>query len=131
MAINLTPPEVTISPVRSLPIVPIRDVVIFPHTEPVLTFGRSKSVGAVNAANQTNKQLVLVTQRDPAIVDPTTEDLFGVGVIIEINKLLTIEGVIHALVKATERVVINSINTDGNHWTATISPLQETDTQGD
>lgn len=118
-------------PSRQVPLVPVRDVVIFPHTEPVLTFGRTKSVAAVNAAEQFGKTICIVTQKDSAVTDPTPEDLYQVGVQIQIDKILTIEGVIHALVKGVQRVTITNINTNGLFWLAQITPITDIDTQGD
>ena len=64
-----------------LPVVPIRDGIVFPGTEMILTFGRARSVAAIEAAQSTGKRVVLVMQRNPAINEPTPSDLHTVGTI--------------------------------------------------
>ncbi len=128
---TLLPDVTNPSTSKEVPLVPVRDVVIFPHTEPVLTFGRSKSVAAVNAAEQFGKTICLVTQKDSAVTDPTPDDLYSIGVQIQIDKILTIEGVIHALVKGIQRVSISRVNTEGQFWMAQITPIEDSDNHGD
>ena len=62
-----------------LPIIPIRDGVVFPGTEVVLTFGRQRSVSAIDAASNFNRQVVLVMQKNPNVNDPTPNDLYRIG----------------------------------------------------
>lgn len=133
MAYSLTPPPSPpqTSPEQFVPIVPIRDVVIFPHTEPVLTFGRAKSVAAVEAAHQGVKTLCLVSQRDATLSEPQPQDLYEIGTLVEIQKLLTIEGVIHALVRGITRVKIEYIQDHQPFWVASITPLPDGEPDGD
>src|SRR5690606_30691880 len=109
MAVTLQPTNQISNQDQEIPLVPIRDVVVFPYTEPVLTFGRPKSVAAVEAADKGTHKLALVAQRDAKVSEPAPEDLFNVGVLVEIQKVLTIEGVIHALVKGIHRIRIDNI----------------------
>jgi ATP-dependent Lon protease len=108
-----------------VPIVPVRDVVIFPFTEPVLTFGRPKSIKAVEQANTSNQMICLVSQKDAGVSEPMKDDLFSTGVMVKIEKLLTIEGVIHALVKGTTRCRISSVDDSGDYWMAQVETLQD------
>ena len=59
---------------KILPIVPIRDGVVFPNTEMVLTFGRPRSIAAVEASNATDRLMVLVMQKSPHLHDPMPQD---------------------------------------------------------
>lgn len=134
MAFSLTRPPAPPQnqPEQFIPIVPIRDVVIFPYTEPVLTFGRAKSVAAVEAAYQGAKTLILVAQQDATLSEPQPQDLYQIGTLVEIQKLLTIEGVIHALVRGIGRVRVEYIqDQQPAFWVASITPLPDADTDGD
>lgn len=130
MAIDLTEKPTNNDP-QTLPLVPVREVVIFPHTEPVLTFGRAKSVAAVQAADNQKQSICLVTQLDSSLSEPSPQDLYQVGVKVDIQKVLTIEDVIHALVKGVTRVKIEKINTDGEYWTAQVEEIPEHEIEGD
>ncbi len=86
------------------PLAPIRDVVVFPHTEAILAFGRPKSMAAVEAGHQSGQTICLFTQKNPETKDPKVEDLYEVGVLVELERVLQIEGMIHAIVKGIKRV---------------------------
>ncbi|MCL4359796.1 endopeptidase La [Patescibacteria group bacterium] len=91
-----------------LPVVPIRDGIVFPGTEMILTFGRQRSVSAIESAQANGKRVVLVMQRNPNINDPTPSDMYTVGCIGEIVQMMKNEGEINALVRGITRVdVIN------------------------
>ncbi len=97
---------------KVLPVIPIREGVLFPSTESVLTFGRKVSLNALKAANGTKKQVVLVTQRDAKIDEPTPSDLYQVGTLAVIEKTLKTEDSINALVRGLGRVkILNFIET--------------------
>lgn len=91
-----------------LSVVPIRDGIVFPGTEMILTFGRARSVAAIEAAQSSGKRVVLVMQRNPAINDPTPSDLHSVGTIGEIVQMMKNEGEINALVRGVTKVEILS-----------------------
>ena len=93
---------------KILPIVPIRDGVVFPNTEMVLTFGRPRSIAAVEASNATDRLMVLVMQKSPHLHDPMPNDLFTVGTIARVERILKTDGEINALVKGIVRVDILS-----------------------
>lgn len=97
------------SPTESLfPIVPIRDGIVFPGTEMILTFGRQRSVSAIEAAQSLGKKVVLVMQRNSNINDPTPSDLFQIGTVGEIIQMMKNEGEINALVRGIAKVEIGS-----------------------
>lgn len=99
-----------ISPIidQVLPVVPIRDGVVFPGTEMILTFGRQRSVSAIEAAESTGKKVVLVMQRSQNVNEPTASDLYTVATIGEIVQMMKNEGEINALVRGITRVDILS-----------------------
>lgn len=99
----------TTSPMESLfPVVPIRDGIVFPGTEMILTFGRQRSVSAIEAAQSSGKKVVLVMQRNSNINDPTPSDLFQIGTVGEIIQMMKNEGEINALVRGISKVEIAS-----------------------
>ncbi len=89
-----------------LPVVPIRDGIVFPGTEMILTFGRQRSVSAIEAAQTSGKRVILVMQRNPNVNDPTPSDLYTVATIGEIVQMMKNEGEINALVRGISRVEI-------------------------
>src|SRR5437868_14820238 len=76
------PPELQL---RKLPLVPLRDDVVFPKLIVPLSVGRRTSIAGITAAMDRDKQIFLVAQKDPQIDDTTENDLFAVGTIAEIN----------------------------------------------
>lgn len=99
------PPKTPFTPLSA-----IREGVIFPHVEMVLTFGRSKSIAAVNESFATTKQIVFVSQKKTNIADPSQSDLYQVGVLCEIQRTLKTNEEVNALVKGISRVKITSID---------------------
>ncbi len=92
-----------------IPIIPIRDGVVFPGTEVVLTFGRQRSVSAIEASATFNRQVILVMQKNPNVNDPSPKDLFNIGTRAEIERMFKHEGEINALVRGLERVRIEEV----------------------
>jgi len=98
---------------RQIPIVAIRGSVVFPYTDAVLSFGRKKSVEAVNAAFQQDRIVAIFTQKDPKTADPGKEDLYELGTIATITQMMSTEGEIHAVVKGQVRAkLLEIISTD-------------------
>lgn len=96
------------NPNQLLPVVPIRDGIVFPGTEMILTFGRQRSVAAIEAAQNSGKRVVLVMQRNPTINDPTPSDLYQIGTVGEIVQMMRNEGEINALVRGIAKVELTS-----------------------
>ncbi len=90
--------------VRTVPIVAIRGSVVFPHTDTILSFGRPKSVAAVNAAFSEDRIIAIFSQKDPNVVDPAIEDLSEFGTIAVISQMMSSETEIHAVVKGQARI---------------------------
>lgn len=94
---------------RRVPVVAIRGSVVFPHTDNILSFGRNKSVAAVNAAFQDDRVVAIFTQKDPRTSDPTENDLYEYGTISTITQMMTTEGDIHAMVRGQARIRLEEL----------------------
>ena len=93
--------------VIEMPILPLRDVVVYPHMVIPLFVGREKSVSALDAAMEAGKQILLVAQRSPDVDDPEAADLYSIGTIASILQLLKLpDGTIKVLVEGTSRAEI-------------------------
>lgn len=107
-----------------LPLLPLRDVVVFPYMVMPLFVGREKSVQALRAAMNTNKQLFLVTQKDPNKEDPTAEDIYDIGVMANIIQMLNLpDGTVKVLVEGQVRGKIEHIRDDESGFWAGVSPM--------
>ncbi|NCT67917.1 MAG: endopeptidase La [Rhodanobacteraceae bacterium] len=97
----------TSTDLAELPVLPLRDVVVFPHMVIPLFVGREKSVRALETAMAGNKQILLVAQRSPDIDDPAPGDLYSIGTVASVLQLLKLpDGTIKVLVEGTERAEI-------------------------
>ena len=93
--------------VREVPLIPVRDVVVFPHNEIVLTFGRKKSVASINAALNRDKLVALFTQKDAGESDPTVKDLYSIGTLCVVERTLKSDNELNVLVKGTARIKLS------------------------
>jgi len=109
-----------------LPVVPIRDGIVFPGTEMILTFGRQRSVSAIEAAQSSGKRVVLVMQRNPNVNDPTQTDLYTTATVGEIVQMMKNEGEINALVRGIAKVDIVSYEALDPFFVARIVTLEDT-----
>jgi len=105
MATNLTKQDTT----RRVPIVPIRGSVVFPHSDTLLSFGREKSVSAINSAFQEDRVVAIFTQKDPRTSDPGADDLYEVGTIATITQMMSTEGEVHALIRGQARITLREV----------------------
>jgi ATP-dependent Lon protease len=116
-----------------LPIIPLRDVVVFPGIVTTLFVGRPKSIEALNVAMSSNKKLVLVSQLDPAIEDPEFKDLYQNGSISNLLQLIKLpDGTMKVLVEGHKRCSIESLIEKDSYDLARVSaiddiPLKEAD----
>jgi len=94
---------------RRVPIVPIRGSVVFPHSDTLLSFGREKSVAAVNSAFQEDKVVAIFTQKDPRTTDPGIDDLYEIGTIATITQMMSTEGEVHALIRGQARISLKEV----------------------
>lgn len=93
---------------KIVPIIPIRDGIIFPSTDSVLTFGRPKSLSALESAFKQERIVCFVLQKNARLNDPTPEDLFSVGTLSRIERMIRTDGEINAQVRGLSRVKILS-----------------------
>ncbi len=94
---------------RRVPIVPVRGSVVFPHTDTLLSFGRTKSISAVNSAFQEDKVIAVFSQKDPRTANPGIEDLHEIGTIATITQMMSTDGEIHALIRGQARIRLDEI----------------------
>lgn len=109
-----------IETVLDLPLLPLRDVVVYPHMVIPLFVGRDKSMEALEAAMADDKHILLVAQRDAGQDDPLQDDLYSVGTKATILQLLKLpDGTVKVLVEGLHRVRIQSIEDNGRFYQAT------------
>ena len=110
----------------SYPILPLRDVVVFPHMIVPLFVGREKSVNALEAVMQDDKQILLASQRDPAEDQPTTDSIFEIGVLASVLQLLKLpDGTVKVLVEGQSRVQITEYLNNEDFFEARAEYLNE------
>lgn len=110
----------------NLPIVAVRDGIVFPNTENVLVFGRKKSVDAINHALKTDKKIVLLMQKSPSVDDPKPQELYKIGVLATIEKtVIGDKGEITAMAKGVRKVQIETFTSESPFLQATISSIED------
>jgi ATP-dependent Lon protease len=103
-----------------LPVLPLRDVVVYPHMVIPLFVGRDRSIKALDQAMAGDKQILLIAQRSPDIDDPGADDLHKVGTLAQVLQLLKLpDGTIKVLVEGTARVAIDGYGEREGALTAT------------
>ncbi|HEY5566082.1 MAG TPA: endopeptidase La [Gammaproteobacteria bacterium] len=118
-----TPP--TVGPKR-LPILPLRDVVVYPHMVIPLFVGREKSVVALDRAMASNKEILLVAQTQADVDEPQPKDLYSIGTIATILQLLKLpDGTVKVLVEGAQRTKLGELEI-GDCFSAAVEPLVET-----
>ncbi|MFM6854037.1 MAG: LON peptidase substrate-binding domain-containing protein, partial [Sphingopyxis sp.] len=109
----------------SYPLLPLRDIVVFPQMVVPLFVGRDKSVAALESAMAGDKDIFLVTQMDPAEDDPGMADLFGLGVIASVLQLLKLpDGTVRVLVEGKSRARLLSIGGQDDRIQASVEPCE-------
>lgn len=108
--------------ITDIPLLPLRDVVVYPHMVTPLFVGRGKSIEALERAMANDKQVLLVAQKNPQQDEPQGEDLYTVGTIASILQLLKLpDGTVKVLIEGRERASIESIEDVGSHFRANVS----------
>ena len=116
----------TKSRTENLPLLPLRDVVIFPSVVTPLFVGREKSIVALQASMAADKQIMLAAQKEAQNDDPTKEDIYGVGTIATILQLIKLpDGTVKVLVEGNQRAKIIEIKDYKDYYAANVSPLEE------
>jgi len=102
-----------------LPLLPLRDVVVYPHMVIPLFVGRDKSILALEAAMASDKQVLLVAQKSAAVDEPGSDDIYRVGTVSNILQLLRLpDGTVKVLVEGSYRAKLDLVNDDGEYLTA-------------
>ena len=111
-----------------LPLLPLRDVVVFPHMVIPLFVGRSKSICALETAMDEGKQILLVAQRSASKDEPSSEDLYSVGTVATVLQMLKLpDGTVKVLVEGRQRARIKDVSEDGGCFVGSVSPLAPED----
>ena len=107
-----------------MPLLPLRDVVVFPNMVIPLFVGRPKSIKALEAAMESGKSIMLVAQRSAAKDDPGVEDLYAIGAIATILQMLKLpDGTVKVLVEGGQRARIGEITDVTTHFMASVTPI--------
>ncbi|MBE7418359.1 MAG: endopeptidase La [Ideonella sp.] len=108
----------------TLPLLPLRDVVVFPHMVIPLFVGRPKSIKALEAAMEAGRQIMLVAQKAAGKDEPRPEDMFAIGCVSSILQMLKLpDGTVKVLVEGLQRAGTRHIADTGEHFVAEVSPI--------
>src|ERR1051326_6838635 len=110
---------------KIVPVIPIRDGIIFPNTDSVLTFGRPKSLAALESAFQQERVVCFVLQKNARLNDPGPEDLHAVGTLSRIERMIRTDGEINAQVRGLSRVNIVSYEKHDSYFMANVVEVPE------
>ena len=114
----------------SLPLLPLRDVVVFPHMVIPLFVGRPRSIRALEAAMEGDKSIMLAAQKSATKDDPTPDDVYEIGSLATILQMLKLpDGTVKVLVEGSQRARILSIEDSQEHFSADVLPLQPDDSR--
>jgi ATP-dependent Lon protease len=108
----------------TLPLLPLRDVVVFPHMVIPLFVGRPKSIKALEAAMEAGRQIMLVAQKAAGKDEPKSDDMFEVGCVSSILQMLKLpDGTVKVLVEGLQRATTHSITDGEEHFIAEVMPI--------
>ena len=110
----------------SYPVLPLRDIVVFPHMIVPLFVGREKSVRALEEVMREDRQILLSSQIDPTVDDPSAEGIYRAGVLANVLQLLKLpDGTVKVLVEGKSRVRITNFIDNDAYFEAEAEPLSE------
>jgi ATP-dependent Lon protease len=113
-------------PEKFVPVLPLRDVVVYPHMVIPLFVGREKSILALDSAMRDNKQILLVAQKEAEVDDPDFDDLYEVGTLSNILQLLKLpDGTVKVLVEGSERSRVEKYRITDKHYSAVVSGVSD------
>tara|TARA_B100000131_G_scaffold118219_1_gene115264 strand:+ start:58362 stop:60761 length:2400 start_codon:yes stop_codon:yes gene_type:complete len=114
------------NPVYTIPLLPLRDVVIFPHMVAPLFVGREKSIRALEEAMKNDKKILLSAQKDAKTNDPGPEDIYSIGTIGTIVQMLRLpDGTVKVLVEGKNRATLKSFNDENKFFSVEVEDLEE------
>ena len=109
---------------KNIPMLPLRDVVVYPHLVIPLFVGRDKSIKAIQEANDGDKKILLVAQKSATKDEPGIKDVYKIGTIANIIQMLKLpDGTVKVLVEGIDRAIVSSLSDSGEFWTAKIEKL--------
>lgn len=112
----------------TLPLLPLRDVVVFPHMVIPLFVGRPKSIKALEAAMENERRIMLVAQKTAAKDEPTASDMFDMGCVASILQMLKLpDGTVKVLVEGVQRAKVLGIREGETHFHAEVAPVTPED----
>jgi ATP-dependent Lon protease len=115
-----------------LPLLPLRDVVVFPHMVIPLFVGRPKSIKALESAMESERRIMLVAQKAAAKDEPSVEDMFEMGCVATILQLLKLpDGTVKVLVEGQQRAKVNKIVDGEQHFSANVTPVEAVEIAAD
>ncbi len=115
----------------NLPLLPLRDIVVFPHMIVPLFVGRDKSVSALEKAMEGENDIFLVAQLDPAEDDPDRDALYDMGVVATVVQMLKLpDGTVRVLVEGKQRAALVSVTPDDGHLAATVELCEKDEGSG-
>ena len=126
--------ETAISAKSSLliPVLPLRDVVVYPHMVIPLFVGREKSIEALDIAMKDDKQILLVAQKEPEVDDPEFKDLYQIGTLANILQLLKLpDGTVKVLVEGSQRCRVESYQEQTGYYSAVVTEIKDHVSQND
>jgi ATP-dependent Lon protease len=116
---------------QSFPVLPLRDIVVFPQMIVPLFVGRDKSVAALESAMAADKQIFLVSQLDPSEDDPDRDALYDMGVIATVLQLLKLpDGTVRVLVEGQQRATLVNMAPEGQHLVAEVATVEAEEPEG-
>ena len=111
---------------ETMAVLPLRDIVVFPHMIVPLFVGREKSVRALEAVMKEDKQILLVAQRNAAQDEPAADDIYRVGTVSTILQLLKLpDGTVKVLVEGSRRATITGFTGTEDYFESTVTPLPD------
>lgn len=111
-----------------IPLLPLRDLVVYPHMVTPLFVGRGKSIEALERGMATDKQVLLVAQKNPQQDDPKASDLYTIGTLASILQLLKLpDGTVKVLIEGRERAIINEIKDQNLFFSADVEIIPSVD----
>jgi len=116
-----------VTAIENVPVLPLRDVVVYPHMVIPLFVGREKSIQALDAAMKADKRILLIAQKQADVDDPRIDDLYRIGTVATILQLLKLpDGTVKVLVEGVDRATIEKLNA-GEFYTADATLAAEVD----
>ena len=108
-----------------LPLLPLRDVVVFPHMVIPLFVGRAKSIKALELAMEGDRRIMLVAQKTASKDEPAAEDMFDVGCVSTILQMLKLpDGTVKVLVEGQQRALVKQVADEESHFKASVTPVE-------